>query len=211
VNLRLLGKKGLVRCIIRANVAITLMSRIKLIKRYANRRLYDAETSKTITLDDVAELIKSGGEVRVIDNITGEDITSRVLGQTFLKISMEQQNLEFSTFLLTALIREVSSNVSTLFSQLVDGGIGIGALTLERLDKIVQGMVDQGELEMTEKNDYLEGIVGQLNSERIQDRAKEGLGVLREELLSQDSERKVEELSSKLDEMARIIQEMQKK
>ena len=36
---------------------------------------------------------------------------------------MEQQNLEFSTFLLTALIREVSSNVSTLFSQLVDGGI----------------------------------------------------------------------------------------
>lgn len=211
MNLHHFRKKELVRCIIRANLAITLMSRIKLIKRYANRRLYDAETSKTITLDDVAELIKAGGEVRVIDNITGEDITSRVLGQTFLKISMEQQNLEFSTFLLTALIREVSSNVSTLFSQLVDGGIGIGALTLERLDKIVQGMVDQGELELTEKNDYLEGIVGQLNSERIQDRAREGLGVLREELLSQDSERKVEELSSKLDEMARIIQEMQKK
>ncbi len=187
------------------------MSRVKLIKRYANRRLYDAETSKTITLDDVAELIKDGGEVKVIDNITGEDITSRVLGQTFLKISMEQQNLEFSTFLLTALIREVSSNVSTLFSQLVEGGIGIGALTLDRLDKIVQGMVDQGELELTEKSNYMDAIVGQLNSERIQDRAREGLGVLREELLSQNSERKVEELSSKLDEMARIIQDMQKK
>jgi polyhydroxyalkanoate synthesis repressor PhaR len=187
------------------------MSRVKLIKRYANRRLYDAETSKTITLDDVAALIKSGGEVRVVDNITGEDITARVLGQTFLKISMEQQNLEFSTFLLTALIREVSSNVSTLFSQLVDGGIGIGALTLERLDKIVQGMVDQGDLNLTDKTNYLDQILAQLNSDRIRDRAREGLGVLRDKLLSADSNRKVEELSSKLDEMARIIQDMQKK
>lgn len=187
------------------------MARTKLIKRYANRRLYDAETSKTITLDDVAELIKNGDEVRVVDNITGEDITARVLGQTFLKISMEQQNLEFSTFLLTSLIREVSNNVSSLFSQLVDGGIGIGQLTLERLEKIVEGMVDQGDLKMSEKTDYVEHILAQLGSDRIHDRAKEGLGVLRSEFLMSSSDKKVEELSSKLDEMARIIQDMQKK
>ncbi len=185
---------------------------MKLIKRYANRRLYDSETSKTITLDDVADLIKAGNEVRVVDNITGEDITARVLGQTFLKISTDQQNLEFSTFLLTALIREVSSNVSRFFSQMVEGGIGIGQLTLERLEKIVQGMVEHGELNVTEKHNYLDRVLGQIKtaSERMLRNAEEGKDVLRSELLDVQN-RRVEELSAKLDEMARIIKEIQRK
>ncbi|MBX7058101.1 MAG: polyhydroxyalkanoate biosynthesis repressor PhaR [Leptospirales bacterium] len=185
---------------------------MKLIKRYANRRLYDSETSKTITLDDVADLIKAGNEVRVVDNISGEDITARVLGQTFLKISTDQQNLEFSTFLLTALIREVSSNVSRLFSQLVEGGIGIGQLTLDRLEKIVQGMVEQGEINLSEKNTYLDRVLTQIKnaSERMLRSAAEGRDVLRSELLDVRN-RRVEELSEKLDEMARIIKEIQRK
>ncbi len=38
------------------------MAKVKEIKRYANRRLYDSETSKTITLEDVAQCIKDGSE-----------------------------------------------------------------------------------------------------------------------------------------------------
>lgn len=56
---------------------------MKLLKRYANRRLYDPETSKTITLEDVAEMIIKGEEIRVIDNMSGSDITPKILGQTF--------------------------------------------------------------------------------------------------------------------------------
>src|SRR5262249_46950762 len=49
--------------------------------RYANRKLYNTETSRYITLKGIAELIEQGAEVRVVDNETGEDITSVALSQ----------------------------------------------------------------------------------------------------------------------------------
>jgi len=52
-----------------------------LIKRYANRKLYNTESSRYITLKGIAELIEQGEEVRVIDNESGEDITSIALSQ----------------------------------------------------------------------------------------------------------------------------------
>ncbi len=188
------------------------MSEVKLIKRYANRRLYDAETSKTITLEDVAEFIKKGNEIRVVDNITGEDITAKVLGQTFLKISTDQQNLEFSIFLLSSLIREVSNNLSGFFSRLVQGGIGAGALTFEKLERIVQSMVEQGDLSVSEKVDYVDRLLSQLRKPDsvLKSRAEEGIGVLKHELFD-NRNRKIEELSDKIEEMARIISDIQKK
>ena len=52
-----------------------------LIKRYANRKLYNTETSRYITLKGISELIEQGADVRVVDNETGEDITSVALSQ----------------------------------------------------------------------------------------------------------------------------------
>lgn len=186
------------------------MPPVKLIKRYANRRLYDADTSKTITLDDVAGFIKEGHDVKVFDNMTGEEITARVLGQTFLKVSMERQNQEFNAFLMTVLIREATSNLSGFLLRLIQGGIGSDTLTREKLEKIIQMMVDHGELHLEEKNNYYEEILSQLKDKKdsIERKKDEGIGILRE--YGNKEEKKIEELSSKLDEMARIIQEMKK-
>jgi polyhydroxyalkanoate synthesis repressor PhaR len=52
-----------------------------LIKRYANRKLYNTDTSRYITLKGVAKLLDEGVEVRVVDNETGEDITQVALSQ----------------------------------------------------------------------------------------------------------------------------------
>jgi polyhydroxyalkanoate synthesis repressor PhaR len=52
-----------------------------LIKRYANRKLYDTEASRYITLKGISDLVRAGKEVRVVDNETGEDITPLVLSQ----------------------------------------------------------------------------------------------------------------------------------
>lgn len=52
-----------------------------LIKRYANRKLYNTETSRYITLKGISELIREGREIQVIDNETGRDITSIALSQ----------------------------------------------------------------------------------------------------------------------------------
>ena len=53
----------------------------KIVKRYANRKLYDTERSCYVTLDDIALMIRAGDEVKVVDNKSGEDLTSVTLAQ----------------------------------------------------------------------------------------------------------------------------------
>ena len=75
-----------------------------LIKRYANRKLYNTQTSRYITLKGIAELIESGREVRVIDNETGEDITSVTLSQ--ILVDSERSNRSVPGSLLSELIQK---------------------------------------------------------------------------------------------------------
>ena len=188
----------------------SILAGVKKIKRYANRRLYDAETSKTITLEDVAEAVKGGQEIQVVDNISGEDITARILGQTFLKIIMDLPNRAFSNFLLTALIREVSLNLPDLFARLVQGGIGARALTLDKLNTIVESMIDTGVLQLSDRGHYQDEIMVQLQAQdgRIDAKVAEGLGVLRNSLEGNQDAR-MGELGDKLEEMAKLIREIQ--
>lgn len=59
----------------------------KIVKRYTNRKLYDTETSKYMTLRQLAEIVASGREVQVIENGTKADIT----GQTLLSALVETE------------------------------------------------------------------------------------------------------------------------
>ena len=55
-----------------------------LIKKYANRKLYDTRTSHYVTLEAIAELVRDGHDIRVVDRDTGHDITQVVLSQIVL-------------------------------------------------------------------------------------------------------------------------------
>lgn len=57
----------------------------RVIKRYANRKLYDMSQSCYITHDEIASLVREGEEVRIIDNRTQEDLTSATLTQILLE------------------------------------------------------------------------------------------------------------------------------
>jgi len=54
---------------------------IRLIKRYGSRKLYDTEESRYVSLEELAGWIRHGQEIRVIDNKTGDDVTSQTLTQ----------------------------------------------------------------------------------------------------------------------------------
>ncbi|MGH2403304.1 MAG: polyhydroxyalkanoate synthesis regulator DNA-binding domain-containing protein [bacterium] len=56
-----------------------------LIKRYANRKLYNTRTSRYVTLDDLEKMIRAGKEIEVRDAVTGEDVTPVVLTQVILQ------------------------------------------------------------------------------------------------------------------------------
>src|SRR5258705_1943563 len=69
------------------------------VKKYANRRLYNTATSTYVTLDDLATMIKSGGNFVAYDAKTGEDITRSVLTQIIVEQEHKGQNLLPISFL----------------------------------------------------------------------------------------------------------------
>ena len=63
------------------------------IKKYANRRLYNTATSSYVTLDDLSHMVKQGNEFVVYDAKTGEEITRSVLTQIIVEEEQKGQNL----------------------------------------------------------------------------------------------------------------------
>ncbi len=98
-----------------------------LIKRYANRKLYNTQASRYITLKGISELIEAGEDVRVIDNETGEDITSVALSQ--ILVDHERSNSTGSQTLLSGLIsRGGDALYEALRRGVGDASEGIGEL-----------------------------------------------------------------------------------
>ncbi len=83
------------------------------IKRYPNRKLYDTASKQYVTLDGVAELIRQGTEVKVIDHSNGKDLTLLTLTQIIMEQERRQTGL-LSGSLLTGLIRSSGDRLSAL-------------------------------------------------------------------------------------------------
>ena len=80
------------------------------IKKYANRRLYNTDSSTYVTLDDLAEMVKAGRDFLVYDAKSGEDITRSVLAQIIFDQEGKGQNLLPIKF-LRQLIRFYDDNM----------------------------------------------------------------------------------------------------
>jgi polyhydroxyalkanoate synthesis repressor PhaR len=65
----------------------------KIIKRYANRKLYDTERSTYITLDEIKQMVKDGEDLRIIDNSTKEDLTNATLAQIIFEQEKSHKKL----------------------------------------------------------------------------------------------------------------------
>jgi polyhydroxyalkanoate synthesis repressor PhaR len=98
------------------------MSEQRLIKKYANRRLYDASQSRHITLDDVRNLVVAGVRVKVIEDKTNEDITRLIL----LQVIADQEQFGrpiLSTPLLETLIRYYGDSLQTFLSACLEKSV----------------------------------------------------------------------------------------
>ena len=72
-----------------------------LIKKYGNRRLYDTGESRYITLEELAEKIRSGLDVRVVDAKTNEDLTQATLTQIILESGSAHRTLPVPLLTMT--------------------------------------------------------------------------------------------------------------
>jgi polyhydroxyalkanoate synthesis repressor PhaR len=84
-----------------------------LIKRYASRRLYNTETSDYVTLEDIAEFIRDGREIQIIDLKSGDDLTRQYLLQIIAEHESRGQNV-LPINVLTDLVRSYSNQATSM-------------------------------------------------------------------------------------------------
>ncbi|MCZ6605562.1 MAG: polyhydroxyalkanoate synthesis repressor PhaR [Alphaproteobacteria bacterium] len=70
-----------------------------IIKKYANRRLYDTRASRYVTLENLAEMVRAGDAFEVVDAKTGEDLTRQVLAQIIFDAEAKGANMLPTNFL----------------------------------------------------------------------------------------------------------------
>ena len=99
------------------------MAEPRVIRKYANRRLYDATASRHVTLDDIRKLIAAGERVQVVDDRSGADLTRAVL----LQIISEQEQFGapvLSVQLLEGIIRFYGNPVQEMLSRYLEQSLG---------------------------------------------------------------------------------------
>lgn len=137
---------------------------VRKIKKYANRKLYDTETSRLITLAEIAARISEGNGVQVIDNETGDDITTIVLAQIILEQEKGKREIMPTSVILQELVRRGRSSVLELLERSLGAPIEMIALTQEKIEEIVREMV---------KRRHLNHVEGQRLRDRLLARARE--------------------------------------
>ncbi len=120
-----------------------------LIKRYANRKLYNTDSSRYITLKGIAELIETGEDVRVVDNETGEDITSVALSQ--ILVDSERENRSVPKTLLSDLIQRSGDALYGALRR----GVGDASESLEEIQRNVRRFIGTREQEGHRLSDWI--------------------------------------------------------
>lgn len=87
------------------------------IKRYSNRKLYDTDAKHYVTLEDLADFIRKGEDVQVVDYTTGEDLTSMTLLQVIFE-EEKKMGVLFPQVFLTRMIRAGGDTVNMLLGRL---------------------------------------------------------------------------------------------
>jgi len=88
------------------------MPETRIIKRYANRKLYDTEHSRYVTLDQISEMIRNGDDVKIVDNKTKEDLTTVTLAQIIFEEEKKQRS-----FLPLAAMRNIIQSGGEWFAE----------------------------------------------------------------------------------------------
>ncbi len=100
------------------------MNQTRVIKKYANRRLYDTVASKHVTLTDIRKMIVEGIDIKILEDTSGDDITRPLLLQI---ISEQEQNAGqpiLTEVLLAQLIRFYGNPMQGMMAQYLQKSVG---------------------------------------------------------------------------------------
>ncbi len=134
--------------------------KLRVIRRYQNRKLYDTYDSQYVTLDDIAWMIKEGQDLKVVDNKSKKDLTAMTLAQ----IIFEEEKKDKSILPLSALKKIIRSGSDSI-QDVVDRFISPGANSLMQakveVEKAVDRLVNRGKLKEEDRKHIVKELYGQ--------------------------------------------------
>jgi len=131
----------------------------RVIKRYENRKMYDTEKRTYISLEAIAQLIRDGIDIMVVDNVTGNDLTTHTLTQVIFEEGKKGRN---------PLSNEMLHDVIRWGNSMIDDGIkqvreGLDQLMPESLTKIFDKKPKSDMGELKERIESLENAIDLLS------------------------------------------------
>jgi len=191
----------------------------KVIKRYTNRKLYDTVESRYVTLDEIAQMIKGGAEVKIIDNRSKEDLTSVTLAQIIFE--EEKKRSQMPLGVLREIIRHGGEAVAGFYQEKVGSRLTAGLEDVktktetlrENIEQRVRGVTQllRREGEENNKGPVKEVLsAGQTAVEELRAKVEESVKQALESLGSGGVAADIERLRGKIDALEKKIDELDK-
>jgi len=186
------------------------MSRI--VKRYLNRRLYDVQEKKSITLADLAAMIKAGEDIKVIDNKTKEDITLPILFQILSMEARDWKESMPSAQVARQLFLKGGGTVADAAKKALVVGIGVLDVTREKIEVLVDDLINKGHLDKEERARTIRELL-----EKAEIRSREAKNWVEEQVkttvtkLRPAKEEEVDALRQQVTDLQKIIERLEKK
>lgn len=179
------------------------------IKRYPNRKFYDTEEKRYITLDDIADRIREGREIQVIDHAKGDDITSVVLTQIIFE--QEKKQVGFvPRSVLTGLVQAGGLTIGRMRRALANP-LDLLKQIDEEIEYRISLLIDRGELGEEEANRLREKLIADDTISSDPTHIDENTI---KQILEQDgvpTRKELQSLSQKLDELVEKLAEIETK
>lgn len=129
---------------------------MRLIKRYPNRKFYDTEDRQYVSLKGIVSLVSAGEEIQVMDNKSGEDITTLTLSQILRE--QEKRDSFLPQSLLTSLIRTSSGGLQRLRKSLQASLKALEVLE-DEVQENIDALADRGEISLAEAQELREELL----------------------------------------------------
>ena len=174
-----------------------------LIKRYASRRLYNTETSDYVTLEDIANFIRDGREVQIVDLKTGDDLTRQYLLQIIAEHESRGENV-LPVNVLNDLVRAYTTQATSMVPQFLQTSFDMLRESQEKVMESMGGGMKVPGLEamQAQQEAFLKAMTGGMNPWNVGSTTPEDKGDAAEEGEDLDAIKKqLSELQDKLSKM----------
>jgi polyhydroxyalkanoate synthesis repressor PhaR len=128
-----------------------------IVKRYPNRKMYNTDTKKYITLEGIAGLIRDGQDVQILDHTTGEDLTALTLTQIIFEQEKKQGGF-LPRSVLTGLVQAGGETLTSL-RRTLSSPLELLRHVDQEIERRLQWLVEKGELTAEESTRLREKLL----------------------------------------------------